>query len=94
MLSKCWLSLVLIYILNVGFSNFHTAFLQTEIAFCEQIDFELCRSDEVIGNNMYKSNCPCNIIDTKIIKVKRFADIPYFIVHIYYIVETPPPDHV
>jgi hypothetical protein len=93
MLSKCWLSLVLICMLNVGFSNFHNAFLQTETELCEQIDFELCHTDEVMGS-LYKSNCQCNIIDTNIIKVKTFADISYFIAHIYYIVDTPPPDHI
>lgn len=89
MLSKCWLSLVLICMLNVGFSNPHSSFLQTETELCEQIDFE----DAVIGN-LHKSNYQCYIIDIKNIKVKRFADVPYFISHIYYIVDTPPPDYI
>lgn len=93
MLSKCWLSLVLICMLNVGFSKPHSAFMQTETELCEQIDFELCHTDAVIGN-LYKSNGQCYIIDKKNLKVKRFADIPYFIAHIYYIVDTPPPDYI
>jgi hypothetical protein len=91
MLSKCWISLVLICMMNVGFSNFQTIYLQTESELCELIDIELCHIDEDMGN-LYKSNGQRNPIDTKIIKVKRFADIPYFIGNIYYIVDTPPPD--